>query len=210
MPYNLSFESTAEKNLIASDKAFIVCLEIDVKDVTTNAYVETLYLTNNAEDVTANGVLYNAFAFDVNITHESGGQPSVTLSVEDVTSAVQQKMTQYGGGVGFTVRFKVFNEVNLDSEPEIVETFEVINSSTKDYSINWTLGTDNLLGRRFPNRRQLKDRCTWVFKGAECGYSGADSSCDYTLQGPNGCGTKGNTQNFGGFPGIKSNGIRYE
>lgn len=209
MPYNLSIVTAAQKNLIASDKAFLVCLEIDVKNITSGAFVETIYLVNNNENITVNGINYNAFAFDMSIQHESGSQPTVSLTIEDISSAVQQKMQEHGGGVGFEVRIKIFNEVNTDSEPEIVETFEVIDATAKDYVVSWTLGTENLLGKRFPNRRQLKDRCTWVFKSGDCGYTGSDTTCDYSLQGPNGCGLKNNTRNYGGFPGIKSNGIRY-
>lgn len=209
MPYNLSIATVREKNLIASDKAFLVALEIDVRNISTGAIDQTLYVVNNSENIVHNGRTYNAFAFEIAISSESGAQPSVTLTIEDISAAVQSIMQQYGGGVGFYVRIIVLNESDLDSPPELIENFEVLDASSKDYVISWTLGTENLLGRKFPNRRQLKDRCTWEFKGPECGYTGSDETCDYTLQGDNGCGLKGNSRYFGGFPGIRQNGMRY-
>lgn len=209
MPYNLSINTIREKNLIASDKAFLVCLEIDVRDIVIDSIVETIYLVNNTEDVTHDSQLYSAYAFEIDLKHESGGQPTVSITIEDITRAINAKMQQYGGGVGFYVRILVISEADLDLPAEVVENFEVLSTSTSDYSITWTLGTQNLLARKFPNRRQLKDRCTWEYKGEECAYAGPESTCDYTLQGDNGCGVKNNSVRFGGFPGIRANGMRY-
>jgi hypothetical protein len=209
MSYSLSLGAVVEKNLIASDKAYLVCLEIDVRDPSTNVVHEVIRIVNNTEDVTVNSSVYSAFGFSIDLKSESGGQPTVGISIEDVTRAIHAKMQAYGGGIGFYVRIMIVSENDLSSPPEIVENFEVISSSTSDYMISWTLGTQNLLARKFPNRRQLKDRCTWEFKGEQCGYAGADATCDYSLQGANGCGVKNNSKRFGGFPGIRSNGMRY-
>ncbi len=41
--------------------------------------------------------------------------------------------------------------------------------------------------------------CPWMFKGSECGYSGAGATCDKTIST---CKGYGNEANFGGFPSI--------
>lgn len=209
MPFNLPLATVTDKNKIASDKAFLICLEVDVRDPTTDVISETLYLVHNTEDIVHNGNTYTAYSFSMNMSVEKGSQPAVTVTVEDVSRAVQSRMQQTGGGVGFYVRILILNESDLDSPPEIIERFEVTSASTSDYNITWVLGAKNLLAKKFPNRRQLRDRCSWTFKDSNCQYVGASLTCDYTLDGPDGCAGKNNTLRFGGFPGIKSKGMRY-
>jgi phage-related protein len=70
---------------------------------------------------------------------------------------------------------------------------------------------------QFPRRRQARDFCQWRFRDPNtCAYDGPAPSCDYTLQGPNGCSAKGRRNDgqwqtimFGAYPGINSNGVRY-
>lgn len=212
MPYNLPLSTVEDKNLIASDKAYLVCLKIQIRDMynLSAGTVETLYLVNNNEDVTLDGQVYNAFNFDLNLKTSVGEQPEVTLTIQDVTRDIQYRMQNYNGGVGSLVDIIVVNESDLNEPPEIVENFEVNSASASDYNVTWKLGTQNLLAKRFPSRLQMKDRCGWTFKDPEtCAYSGGATSCDLTLQGSNGCSVKGNEENFGGFPGIRSSGVNY-
>lgn len=209
MGYKLPISSVEQKNLIASTSAYIVCLEVDVKNPLTGAVVETLYLARNEEDIDVEGVTYVAAAFNIDLKYEGGGQPVVTVTAEDITGAIQARMQQFGGGVGFIVRVIVANMESANGVIDTIETFEIVDAGAADYQVSWTLGTENMLGHQFPNRRQLRDRCTWRYKSAECGYKGSKTSCDYTLKGPNGCSSHANTINYGGFPGIRGNGMRY-
>ena len=104
---------------------------------------------------------------------------------------------------------RIVNSGNLTADPELEENFEILTSSANDYGISFSLGAENILTRRFPNSVQMRDRCRWRYKSAECAYVGAEVSCDLTLQGANGCAFHVNTPNFGGYPGLKGTGIRY-
>lgn len=201
---HLSVATVIEKNKIASDVAFVPCVEIDVRDPVTGNVVETLRLVRNSEDLEYNGHTYAASAFDFNIVEESGAQPDIQVVFKDYSRAVQARMQAYGGGVGFTVRLMVVNAGNLSQPPEGMETFEVVGATAKNYIVTFRLGAENPLTKRFPRRTQTRDRCRWVYKGPECGYTGSLGSCDYSLQGPNGCAAHNNTERFGGFPGIKT------
>lgn len=218
MAYTLSQYLTEQKNIIASDKAWLVALEIDVRDFETTAYYETRYIVNNTESVTYNGNVYEPYAFEISLDYTAGGQTDVSVTIQDVSRAIQAYLQEYKGGVGFHVRLIVLNEGALDQPSDIVEHFEVVSTSSENYNVTFSLGTQNLLNRKFPNRRQLRDRCAWRFKSAECGYDGSQESCDYSLRGINGCKAKddgsqstaeGNVHNYGGFPGIMKNGFRY-
>lgn len=202
---SLSIATVREKNRIDSDVPFLPCLEVDVK-TSSGEFVETLYLVNNPENITFNGNEYVAFPFELDLSNEAGQEPSVTVTIEDISGAIKQRMNEYGGGVGFEVRIMVINAGNLSGKPEVVETFSVKDASVTDFSVKWTLGTEMHLLMNFPRRRQLRDRCPWAYKSIECQYTGSMPSCDFSLQGPNGCAAHNNTINFGGYPAINNTG----
>lgn len=203
MPKHLSLGTVVEKNRIASPNTFVTLAEIDVIDDQTGTFVETKYLANNNEDVAYQGNTYTAVGFEFDIEETSEGVPEVKLSLQDPSGSVMSQAEAYSGGVGWKVRFKLVNSGDLTLPPEIEEMVYIIGSKAKNYAIDFTLGARNPLAQRFPRRLQWRDRCSWTYKGKECGYTGAMPSCDYTLQGPNGCAAHGNTRRFGGFPGIR-------
>uniref|UniRef100_UPI002B053875 hypothetical protein n=2 Tax=Aeromonadaceae TaxID=84642 RepID=UPI002B053875 len=82
------------------------------------------------------------------------------------------------------------------------EMFEIVSSSSPDYAVSIELGAENPLMRMFPGRTQMRDRCSFRYKSACCGYTGALPSCDLTLTGDNGCRAHQNESRFGGAPSI--------
>lgn len=202
MSKNLSIAAVIEKNRLTSDVPYLLCIEVDVIHPDTGAFVETLRLVRNSENVTVNGQEFVASNFDISIRTEGNAAPDVSVSIEDQTRAVEARMQAYGGGVDFPVRVMLVPGNALDEPPEDVEYFKVVSGGSSGYRVRWTLGADNPLALSFPRRRQLRDRCAWRYKSSDCGYSGSMPSCDLTLQGANGCGAHSNSENFGGYPGI--------
>ncbi len=205
MTQSFTLGSIAAKNLIASDKTFLVCLEVDVKDLESpGTVVETLYLVSNNEDVSLGGNTYTAFPFKIDFKYEAGSQADLTVTAKDVTRDLQARMQQYNGGVGFDVRMKIFHQdAGPGDRAEFEELFQVVSTSSSDYTVTWKLGAENLLDRKFPARLQYRSRCSWRYKSEECGYTGPLETCDYTLTGANGCRSHNNAINFGGFPGMR-------
>ena len=60
--------------------------------------------------------------------------------------------------------------------------------------IRVTITNELILWNKKPLRMQSSS-CPWVFKGADCGYSGSAVSCDQTYER---CRTLGNTDQYGG------------
>lgn len=209
MRKRLSLADVVEKNKIASANAFIALLEVQVIDPANGSLVETLYVANNSEDVIYGGNTYVQMVFDIQVKAEAGAAPTVTLNVNDYSQAVMGRMQAYGGGIGFNVKLIIVNSGDLTQPSELEETFEVIGANASNYSVSWTLGAESTLTTIFPRRNQLKDRCTWKYKGTECGYVGALTSCDLSLQGANGCTAHSNSDRFGGCPGINISNVRY-
>ncbi|MEZ2310891.1 hypothetical protein AB6809_30025 [Paraburkholderia sp. RCC_158] len=205
MPERVSVASVIEKNRIGSDVPYLAFLDISVIDPATNAVVETLHYVNNTEDITRRGILYTAVQFSLELKTAVGTQPQITLTMLDYTRLVIQRMQNYGGGTGFPVTIMVSNSAALDEEPEVQEYFEVVTASADNYSVSWTLGTENALNRQLPRRMQRRDFCQWVYRDSKtCRYTGALAACDHTMRGPLGCKAHQNVINFGGFPNLVS------
>jgi phage-related protein len=205
VPKNLSVASVIEKNRVASNIAWVPLIEVDVADPNSGALIETLYFARNPDDIAYNGNTYIASAFDFDLTLAAAQQPQVTVTIHDLTRVVQAQMQAYGGGIGFTVRLIIVNSGNLAQPPEVEEDFTVVSASAQNYDVTFGLGAENPIALRFPRRRQFRDQCQWRYKGTECGYNGGLPSCDFTLNGPNGCTVHDNAARFGAFPGISIN-----
>lgn len=87
----------------------------------------------------------------------------------------------------------------LDTDHQLIAAEDWINGFIDDYGLSektFTAAVVNELA--LWNKRTLrKDQvdCPWDFKGTECGYSGAATSCDRTYER---CLALSNTDNFGG------------
>lgn len=198
----LSVGSVIEKNKLFSNKPFLNFLEIDVINPKTKEFVETLYLVNNKESIEYQGHTYMATSFELEIKKGSGEAPSLSLTVYDVTRAIEAAIQEYKGATGFKVRVMFVNTGALDLPPELIEEFIILSTSNQGYVISATLGAENPLTKKCPKRTCFREVCTWLYKSEECGYKGDITACDYTLSGINGCKAHNNTKNFGGFPGI--------
>ncbi len=198
----ITLASVYEKNKLAGSAAHIVVLEIDEVDGAGNV-IQTHRICNNDEPMTIDGNTFVAIPFAITAKYEAGGLPEVAITIQDALGAFRDLMREYSGGVGFPVRvIGVLATDAATSEIVVVENYKIMHTSTAGVSVTVTIGDRNVLNDRWPNRIQRQERCPWVFKGEYCGYAGALSTCDYTLQGANGCASHDNTANFGGFPGI--------
>lgn len=209
MPVHVSLATALDKGRLFSQVVYVALLEIDILDPVSRAVIETLRLAHNNEDFVFLGNTYIQMPFDFQVTTAKNELPSVTLAITDHTQAIQGRLQEYQGGVDSPVRLLIVSTANSDSA-EITESFTITGARSKssDYMVSFDLGVENPLALRFPARLMNRDRCPWRFRGTECAYTGAAPTCDFTLGGANGCRVKGNSVNFGGFPGIRRHSYR--
>lgn len=199
---HLSVGSVIEKNKIASEEVYLILIEVECKNE-EGVIVQTLNFVKNSENIVYRDIPYQAANFDLDISVENNQEPSISLSAHDESRTIMQYMEAYGGLVGSNVKMTVVNSANLDSNiPEIEESFKITSSSNNKYIVEFQLGTESAVNKRYPNYRQFKDRCSWAYKGPRCKYAGPLNKCDLTLLGPNGCLAHDNIANFGGNPGL--------
>lgn len=171
MGNNVSLQTVAEKNKLASSVAFLFCIDVEIVDPNTGSIVEIFHLVNNTEDITVAGVRYVPMAFDVDVASESGGQPSVTLTCKDYTKGLMAFLQAYRGGVGSNVTLSVVNAATPAAGFEISEYFKIVGTQTQDYDIAFTLGDENALAKPFPRRKQTRDFCQWRYRDPQtCRY----------------------------------------
>lgn len=209
MPKNLSVADIIEKNKLYSNTPFVILLDVEIIDPATGLVNQTIHLARNNEDVVYNSNTYVKSSFEFKFGAEAGETPNVSISITDYQNSIQGLLQEYGGGLGSHITVFVVNAGNLTQAPDNIEYFDVITATTSNYVVEWSLGAENILTHQFPKRKQFKDRCSWRYAGAECGYAGPLPSCDLSLDGPNGCQYHNNTPNFGGFPGINASNVRY-
>lgn len=200
-----------EANSFSSDSAWLIALKIHVRNHQTGAEVAIIRVVNNTEITQIEGEDYEPMSFTIDVKEAQHTLPSVSITIQDQAEVVAPYMQRYGGGIGFDVDLMI---VRADTtapdpasatylEPELVEYFQVVTSSYKDYVASWNLGTENPLRRMFPLRKQEQDQCSFLYKQpGTCGYTGSKPTCDLSLDGANGCRVHQNTRNFGGYPGI--------
>lgn len=203
MPRHLSVATAIEKNRVASDKAFLILVEIAVQD-DLGRLVETIRLARNSETYVYHGQPYQASNFNIDLTESADEEPSLKVDAFDPSGFIRERMETYGGGVGFPVKVLIVNTGNPDQPPEISEEFLIVDASQQGVQITFTLGVDNPLLQRFPNRLQYRDQCTVRYRGPRCKYAGPLLTCDYTRYGSNGCLAHDNSTNFGGFSGLQT------
>lgn len=209
MPRHLSVGSAIDKNKVSSSTAWLALLEVHITDPNTRLVVETLRIVRNDENVTfgvdaqGNPRLFTAGNFELNITQTKNEAPSVSLTAQDQTRYIEQRMEEMAGGIFSEGVLTIVNAARLDKPAELEERFEITSSSVKDYVVTFQLGSENLLNIQFPKYRQSKDRCSWRFRGYGCAYAGPIATCDYTKSGPNGCDKHFSSPlPFRGLPGL--------
>jgi lambda family phage minor tail protein L len=203
MPLDLSPAAYLEKNKMASDGAWLILLQIDVKQLD-----DTIRLVRNTEDVVWNGFTWQAFPFELDeISENSKGEiPKVQIKVSNVRRQMEYYLEQADGGVGSTVTIRVVHSKHLDlTSPEVELVFEVTGTKANATWATFTLGATSPYNRQI-GQRVLKSFCRHNFKDARCKYGGAATECDHTLTR---CRQLGNSVNFGGFPGVGMNGGLY-
>lgn len=199
MPLILSSTAIAEKNKIAATSVFLIALKIDIPGVD-----ESVRVVANNEDVTWQGETWQAFPFEIEeITEtESGEVPRVDIRVSNVSREMELYIHEYdlycktNGFHPIECTLYVLNTLDLDNnDPVTWHIFKLIQPKTNPVWVTFTLGAANPFNRRSPQRR-LVPSCQWKFKSAECGYAGAATTCDKTLDR---CRELGNSNRFGGY-----------
>ncbi len=160
-----------------------------------------LKLTNLGDDFSFNGDVYSSAVIEQSeITSNSDGSVSdATVTAGNANGMIQYYDENYKlSGKMVTIR-QLFR--GAQSYAEYSYVIKTVVCDSRQATITCGMGFDVFL-TDIPNRIILKDFCRWQFKSEDCAYAGSDSTCSKQFSD---CLRKGNTPNFGGFPGIITN-----
>lgn len=184
------------KNQLVGTAPWLLLLDVTLPDASH------IRLARNTDDVTFDGQTYTAFAFELGELRNGGDGriAGVSLRVANPQRALQPYLEAHAGLVGCAVQLMVVHAGNLAADhSELTLDWDVIAATSDADWINFTLGAVNPMRRRFPLFVALPASCPWVFRGAECAYSGLETLCARTIDA---CRARDNAARFGGRPGI--------
>lgn len=203
-----------EKNKLQSTAPWLILLDIDLVNPNSGA-TETIKLVRNTEDIiypvsnpSVEGDTYYAFPFEMEPVKRTskGAIPTLNILISNTEKFLQSYMEEYEGGLASSITITIVNADNLDLiTTELEVTLDVLKAEISEKFITFTMGAPSPLIQRFPLERYLALHCRWRFKSCECGYAGALTTCDRTLEQ---CRTRDNAERFGGFPGLSSDAVR--
>lgn len=192
--------STTEKNAAVNKPLFLY---------TIHAYdgAQNLYFTEHSEDVTYDGITYSKFPIKHEfITENTQNQiDSVTLSIANVSRLIEAYLVNYDLRGKRVDIVQVWADKLDDTDANIPSSYYIDTYTATEETVTFTLtGKFDLLDVPLPGRTCLRNYCSWRFKSSECGYAGAETLCNKTLQK---CRELSNQLRFGGFPSVPTNKI---
>lgn len=188
----------AEKNKLFATGPWLWLLDITLPDASH------LRLTRNTEDVTYGGHVYTRFGFLIGEQRSAGDGRAqmLTVTVANPGRALEPYLAAHDGLIGCAVTLVIAHADNLgEDHADLTLAWEILAVEVNAESVQFQLGAESPMRRRYPLYAALPRACGWVFKGAECAYAGTATSCARTLDA---CRALGNSRRFGGRPGLVS------
>ena len=164
--------------------------------------VDDLNFAGFDQDVTYNGTVYTRFPIRHEFVAENnqGQIDQVKITLANVSRLIEFYLEQYDFRGKKVIIRTVWADQLLDPDAYIDDVFYIDNYTADQSNVEFTLtGKFDVLGIDLPARRYARNYCVWKFKSAECGYAGAELTCDKTQQR---CKQLENYQRFGGFPSV--------
>ena len=153
-------------------------------------------------DVTYQGDVYSKFPLThENISENTQGEiDHVTVTVSNISRLIQGYLESYDLRGKKVIIRKVWANQLADPNAYTDSIYYIDSYTADENNVVFTLSSKfDVLDLELPARRYSRNYCSWKFKSAECGYAGAETSCDKTLQR---CRELSNQIRFGGFPSI--------
>lgn len=210
MSYPLPSGLIAFKNAMENNDPALLVVKLEMDNL-----VEPVRVVSNDENIawedpdTSTIEDWVAFPFEIDDIGEPGrGElPQVVLRVSNVTRAVQGYIDEVDGGVDATVTLHVINGGDLSvTDTFITLVFRASSTTCDENWVTFRLTSLDLWRELAPRNHFNKNHCDYLFKGVFCKYAGVETTCDGTLAR---CRELNNVANFGGFPSIGFDGVRY-
>lgn len=193
------------KNSLQDSYPILILLDIALPSADP---ATTLYLVRNTENITWNSQLYTAFPFDITAVNQGRNTelPTVNLSISNVNRVMQSYVEELDGAIDSEVIITRIHSNHVTSADYFDKWYFIITSTEcNNQTVNFVLSSRNIYDTRFPRNRMRRNVCRFRFKSTECGYAGAETSCNRTFSR---CLELANTERYGGFTNIGGSGLQ--
>ncbi len=160
------------------------------------------YLAEYDGDVVFGGHTYKKFPLKRSIISESrdGKVDTLRITISNVSREVQYYLENNDGLRGEKIRIlQVWADHLAEPTNYIEDIFYIESTVAGEHQAEFNLTSKfDVMDAVVPGRRLSRLYCQWIFKSAECGYDGIETTCNKTLTH---CRELENQLRFGGFPG---------
>lgn len=193
MPETLDAALVTAKNALLQSAAWIWLVRADI-DGTNGAFI-----CSSDASVTYGGNVYSPYPMRVEGFESNDDTiPYLTLVVSNAGGEISTRL-EAGYLLGRTVKILLVSRSDVTKAMNL-GTYYVDEATLTDDECAFALGTRLRLDATFPNVRQNRTRCSYVYGSTSCGYIVAlpnlisgnypdfdGASCDFSLDGGNGC-----------------------
>lgn len=213
MPYAHSPQQLESILQQSGEAPWLWLLEIEVPSTSTTKGV--LRLAANDTPVTwgtfsdGTAKVYSPFPFQLGPVQSDneGTIETMTIVASNVSREAESALQHFGGLIGEKARLHLVNADELDSVvPYWFAEGDVLNASSNVSAATIEIGQVNVQQYTFPGQRVSRGSCRHRndYGGLLCGYNtlrvGSLQTCDFSLDGPNGCTVHGDDEVSAGLP----------
>jgi lambda family phage minor tail protein L len=198
--YNQDSIFKSEKNKPANQPIYLYTIH-DYDGSGTN-----LCLAEWDADIVYDGITYTKFP----IKHDEIGEntqgeiDTFRVSVANVNRIIQAYLESYDlRGKKVTITLVWANQLN-DTDANIDFIYYIDNYTANENTVEFVLSSKyDIIDLTLPRGVYNRNYCRWKFKSTECGYAGAQTTCDKRKATCKD--TMSNIARFGGFPSVPTN-----
>jgi lambda family phage minor tail protein L len=187
----------SEKNKQENQPIYLYTIE-DYDGVSNN-----LCLAEYDTDITYDGVTYTKFPIKHDEIPENtqGEIDNIRVTVANVNRIIQAYLESYDlRGKKVTIKLVWANQL-ADTDAYIDFIFYIDNYVANQDAVVFSLSSKyDIIDLTLPNGVYNRNYCRWKFKSTECGYSGAQVTCDKRKTTCKN--TMSNIARYGGFPSV--------
>jgi len=162
-----------------------------------------LNLAEYDTDITYDGVVYTKFP----IKHDEIGEnsqgeiDSIRVSVANINRVIQGYLESYDlRGKKVTITLVWANQLS-DADANIKFIYYIDNYTANQSTVEFVLSSKyDIIDLTLPKGVYNRNYCRWKFKSTECGYTGAQTTCDKRKATCKD--TMLNVARYGGFPSV--------
>ena len=207
---SLPTELVLQKNVWSDKDPWLLLVTVALVDDASTVH----RFAANSQDVDYQSNTYIAMGFTTSAVASAsqGALSEIVITLSNVARLLVADLTDPDDVNGSLVTLLFVHYDNLTVDHSVLEvTYKIKSYRITGRDVEFNLGDETLVIAPFPPRRYDAVQCEWApddFKGSECQYVGAESTCDGLIKTCRTRAAGSNMEHFGGFPLLHGDGLK--